>query len=329
MRNDRISRLARFNGEKRMNRFLLLVAFVLVIAPLGVPAAEPVGSQPEEGEYFRLAKKQGKRADIPVALDTAIVRFEGEPADDGKPPLRVDLVAAIHVGDKEYYEELNERFKQYETVLYEMVMPEGTTVDAKTFSRDKREERGNVLSAFQDGMSKMLQLEHQLDHIDYTASNFVHADLSAEEFLGRISDRGDLFATVFRTFLLGLSNQNEKDSAKFEGRMLATIFVKNKALALKRAFSEEMVGRLKDSVWVFSGDEGSALITDRNAIALERLREQIRAGKRNIAIFYGGAHLPEFAESLQNEFHLQPTETTWVLAWDMTADRSGRPKCER
>ncbi len=327
MRNERISRFARFNGEKWRNRFLLLVAFVLVVAPRGIPAAEPTDAQPVgAGEYFRLTRKPGKRAEIPVALETAIVRFEGKWGDGEKSPLHVDLIAAIHVGDKEYYEELNERFKQYEIVLYEMVMPEGTTVDAKTFSREKRGERGNFLSAFQDGMSKMLQLEHQLDHIDYTAGNFVHADLSAEEFLARISDRGDLFATVFRTFLLGLSNQDEKTSARFEGRMLATFFVKNKALALKRSFSEEMVGRLEDSVWIFSGEEGSALITDRNAIALERLREQIRAGKRSIAIFYGGAHLPEFAESLQNEFQLQPTETTWVLAWDMTADRSARKK---
>ena len=71
-------------------------------------------------------------------------------------------------------------------------------------------------------------------------------------------------------------------------------------------------------MWIIAGDEGSAIITDRNAIALKRLREQIDAGKKKIAIFYGAAHLKEFAQSLQKEFQMEKINTDWIVAWDLT-----------
>ena len=67
----------------------------------------------------------------------------------------------------------------------------------------------------------------------------------------------------------------------------------------------------------FGGEEGSTLITDRNAAALTVLRREIAAGRRRIAIFYGAAHMDDFDQRLQEDFGLQPRETVWLEAWDL------------
>ena len=46
----------------------------------------------------------------PLAMETAVVRYVS--AD--RPGVAVDLVGAVHVGDKSYYDELNKLFETYE-----------------------------------------------------------------------------------------------------------------------------------------------------------------------------------------------------------------------
>ena len=53
----------------------------------------------------------------PRALQTAVATYEIENG-----PFRgakVDLIGAVHVGERSYYRELNRRFKDYDAVLYE------------------------------------------------------------------------------------------------------------------------------------------------------------------------------------------------------------------
>jgi hypothetical protein len=71
----------------------------------------------------------------------------------------------------------------------------------------------------------------------------------------------------------------------------------------------------------FAGEGGSAIITDRNKIALNVLKEQMAAGKKRIGIFYGAGHLQDMDQRLREEFHLQPTSITWLTAWDLTEKR--------
>ena len=50
------------------------------------------------------------------------------------------------------------------------------------------------------------------------------------------------------------------------------------------------------------GPEGSTLISGRNEVALDGLRKQIAAGKRKIAIFYGGGHMADMQKRLEADF---------------------------
>jgi len=264
-------------------------------------------------DFMRVSKPEGKR--LPVSYDIAIVKFADE-----KNEVQIDLIGAVHIGDKEYYAELNEIFKKYDAVLYELIADEDTKPTG-------RNESSNLLSSIQSGMGSMLALDFQLAHIDYRAKNMVHADMSPAEFASRMSERGDFTQMFFRAMTLS-SKKNSEDAAKEEdrmlGRMLGSFLVSsNPALSFKRLLAEEMMSQIDDATWIIGGD-GSAIITDRNATALKVLSRELQNGKKKIAIFYGAAHLPEFVKSLEKDFNMTRTGMDWIVAWDLTKDKSAR-----
>ena len=266
-------------------------------------------------DFIRISKPEGQR--LPVSYDTAVARFVDE-----KNNAEVHLVGAVHIGDKEYYLELNEIFKKYDAVLFELVADEGVKPDREKTSG----ESPSMLSALQSGMGTALALEHQLDHINYRAGNMIHADLSPAEFARRVSERGDLVQMFYRAMILGAKKSGgdaQKEELRMQGRLLGSFFAADPALSLKRVLAEEMINQLDEAGWVIGG-EGSAIITDRNDAALQVLRRELENGKKKIAIFYGAAHLPEFAKSLENDFQMKKTGVDWVIAWDLTRDQSAR-----
>ncbi|MEM9660340.1 MAG: hypothetical protein AAF961_18400, partial [Planctomycetota bacterium] len=175
---------------------LILLAALAVLAPsvrrcsagespaLADKDEQTQRESPQLGEkWVRLVRdKSGK----PLAMQTAIVRYapvgEGETSGAGAPARYLDLVGAVHVGDRSYYAALNQRFRSYDAVLYELVAPEGTVVP-----KGRGTSNSNPLGALQNGMKTMLEVEHQLDRVDYTKRNFVHADLSPREFAEAMS----------------------------------------------------------------------------------------------------------------------------------------------
>ena len=267
-------------------------------------------------DFMRIVKPEGKK--LPVSYDIAIAKFADE-----KNNVQVDLVGAVHIGDKEYYADLNKIFKRYDAVLYELVAEEG----AKPNTETGKNESQSALSALQSGMGNVLALDFQLAHIDYHAKNMVHADLNPTEFAQRVSERGDLLQMLFRAMMLAVKKSKDKEAQegelRLQGRVLGAFLASDPALSLKRVLVEEMMNQLDDGIWVIGGDD-SAIITDRNAAALKVLSRELKNGKKKIAIFYGAAHLPDFAKSLEKEFNLKHTGTDWVIAWDLTKDRSAR-----
>src|SRR3954454_22896760 len=56
----------------------------------------------------------------PQAMETCIVHYV--PAKEGdRPGLSVDLIGAVHVGEKSYYDQLNKAFEKYDALLFELV----------------------------------------------------------------------------------------------------------------------------------------------------------------------------------------------------------------
>ncbi len=261
-------------------------------------------------EWVRVAYSEDQ---LPRAMQVAIVRYRGQAKAN---PLVVDLIGAVHVGDASYYRALNKRFRQYDALLYELVAPEGTVIAPE----DAGKNRG-VVSSMQNSMKTMLKLEHQLEKIDYARPNFVHADMSPDEFFKSMDDRGEgLVQMYFRMMGQSIAAQSKQ---KAEGKsvdldLMMALFSPDRARRLKIVFAQQMT-QMESFLGGMSGEAGSTLITERNKAALAVLRREIEAGKKHLGIFYGAGHLSDMHERLGKEFSLVAEEITWLDAWDLTA----------
>ena len=250
----------------------------------------------------------------PTSLQTAVVRYQGIGANKH---LKVDLIGAIHVGDKAYYEKLNKEFEQYDSLLYELVAPEGTKIPRG----GRKGGSGHPVGALQDGMKQWLDLEHQLTIVDYTKENFIHADMSPEQFSQSMKDRDESFTKLFFR-LMGRSmamqgRMQAQGKASPDAQILAALFSSDRSRQLKIAMAGQF-DEMESMLTGFGGPEGTTIIAGRNEVALKVLRERIEKGEKLLGIFYGAGHMVDMDKRLRKDFALEPTKTRWIDAWDLT-----------
>ncbi len=266
------------------------------------------------------------RNEEPLALQTAITRYRPQQGE-----LVVDLIGAIHIGEADYYEQLNRQFEEYDVVLYELVAPAGTRVPAG----GKRTQTGqgplNLVAWLQQQAKSSLGLQSQLEKVDYQKSNLRHADMSPADISQKMAERGDSALTIGLSAMSELLRQQNVAAPSPENREMITevanegIFeLMNNPLKLKRMMASQFA---QSGVMELGLGEtlNQLLITDRNAAAIEVLRKEIATGKSKIAIFYGAAHMPDFERHLRDDFGLEKTKQVWVDAWDLTKAGPKKP----
>jgi hypothetical protein len=251
-----------------------------------------------------------------IGMQTAIVRYASKASRGSEAPVAVDLIGAVHVADIAYYRELNRQFKQYDALLYELVAPEGTVVP-----KGRGTSNSNPIGALQNGIKSLLALDHQLEEIDYTRPNFVHADMSPDQFLQAMKDRNESFLQMyFRLLGQAMAQQSEMaasgESLDFE--LFSALLSNDRPRRLKIALAKQLA-EMESLLVSFGGEEGSVIITERNKMALKVLKEQLAAGKRKVGIFYGAGHLNDMDERLRKEFGLEPVSINWLTAWNLSA----------
>lgn len=273
--------------------------------PADIKAVEPL-------KFIRVVRDSHDR---PIALETAVGHYVSTAA--GK-PFSVDLIGCIHVADKKYYDALNEHFTRYGAVLFELVMPEGASLEGLG-----RRESNHPIARVQQSLPKILDLEYQLKLIDYTAKNFVHADLSPDEMAKAIKSRGDSGGSVFIKVFFDILKESNKQAEAREKRgdfaefqLLAALFDSNRPLALKRLMADQM--ELVESGTGLGATLDTILVQDRNGAAMRVLANQIKKGTQKIAIFYGAAHMPDFDRRLTQELKLKREAMNWDRAWDLS-----------
>ncbi|QDT37161.1 hypothetical protein [Stratiformator vulcanicus] len=266
----------------------------------------------EETEWVRLLRTEGGKA---KALETSIVRFT-------KGDTVVDLIGAIHVGDKAYYEALNDRFEDYEAVLYELVAEKDAIKKGTRAAKNDRGASMSLIGSMQTGMKDLLELEHQLSLIDYRADNMVHADMSPKQFAEKMQERGESWFTMFMNIMTkSMAAQSKSGRPPSDFEIIAMLFDKDRATKLKGLMAEQFT-QMDVLTDTFSGPDGSTIITERNAVALDELKKQLAAGQTEIGIFYGAGHMPDMEERLIEDFGFERGETTWLTAWNIAGDDS-------
>jgi hypothetical protein len=280
-------------------------------------AKKASGTNNEFLEFMRIRRDSRKR---PVALETSITRYEGVNSDGKK--FFVDLIGVVHVGEREYYLALNEQFQQYDATLYELVAPEGTRIPKGGRAAMDEGEGVNPIAALQLGMKSMLGLEFQLDHIDYTASSLVHADMSPEEFFESMKKNEESVGRMLINSLgSSMAMQNKGQSAEIG--LALSMFSKDPTKSLRRTMAEQMQD-MEGGMTIFNGKDGSTIINHRNSKVMEVLRSELKKGHDELAIFYGAGHLPDMQKKLLEDFQMKRAGKFWLTAWDLNIKRDDK-----
>lgn len=266
----------------------------------------------QEPDYVRFVEDEKG-----ASLQTAVTSFTNAAG------ITVDLVGAVHIADKPYYEDLNKRFHGCDAVLYELV---GGPMPAKE-DMDKRERDPKLawLSDLHARLQKSLELSSQLAEIDYHAPNFVHADMTVRQFEGAKEKKGESFiGLMLKAFVVQGSQADGEVKGPGLIKLLEILCRTDSSTELKR-----LVGREFDSMETLmagmEADGGTVIVTERNKVALAQMDKLIAEGRKHLAVFYGAAHLPGM-EKMLIEKGFTKKQTEWLQAWTLPPEPKSPPK---
>jgi len=339
-----------------MNPRTLFTAVLLGLAPVS-ESAPPEGAA-GDGRFTRFEEDAtGAR------LQTGVGSYRNR---DG---VMVDLIGAIHIADKAYYERLNRRFTRYDAVLYEMVggsrekrmqwrsararveaarspragadpgalKPERSNESRTEASGKQREDKVAeedlrlVLEADREQaasgslawvhplyqtIEKSLGLTGQMSGIDYSRKNFVHADMTLAEFAAMQKEKDESFLTLWWKSVV-VQAVRPQDAPEQPGLLaIMESLCRQEGSAGLRRIAARTFGSLEGVLSGLESEDGTVILTERNKVALEVLARQIKLGKRNLAIFYGAAHLADMEKRLLSAGFVR-SGGEWFNAWEM------------
>ncbi len=292
---------------------LIISCCALLFAGGTLFAQDEKPSDQSTTEFIRFVKTGKKEGHVDTALKSYVREHD---------QVLVTLAAVVHVGDAVYYDQFQKLFESYDAVLYEMIRDEDAMPATKINS-------DHPISQLQIGMKTMLDLEFQLERIDYGKTNFVHADLDPESFADLQAERGEsLFGVLLRAAMEEQSRQNanpEQGLNPFE--LLFALGSDDRSHQLKFLLGQQMgnVEAMLGGVDKSGDGKGSAILSGRNEHVMKVLDEQIAAGKKKLVIFYGAGHMPDLEKRLNAEEFKKVTEH-WNVAWDITKKKAAAPK---
>jgi len=303
--------------------FLGAVGRALAVSLILLTGVANLRAESGGNELPPLVRIKGLKGKEAGALEVPVVHYRGS---EGSPS--VDFIGAVHIGDESYYKELNKRFSAYDAVLFELVG------DPKRLAEVRAARTSSALGRFQNALSELLGLSFQLDIINYSAANFVHADLTPEQLGEAMQARGESpLSLLTKALRLSLDPKYKREAEKsyradeeLEGINPLLIIMRGptaeERLRIKRMMARSMA--LSGSfLKALQGDIGLSLIQDRNRAALDVLASELASGKRKLALFYGSGHLEDLHPQLLKRFHLTMSGVEWITAWEIQAVGGG------
>ncbi len=269
---------------------LIIAALTLVPAAKEIPVPEKKAT-----DFIRVDRTKEK-----VLLQPAAVTYQ-------KNDIKVTLLGAVHIADKAYFADLNQRFKSYDRLLFEMI---GGDQIAKIKKQEAEglKPKSSVLASTYKLVSSFLKLADQKSEIDYLAKNFVHADLTMAEYQKLQKERDESLLSFALDAAQNADPKNQPSTLSLMTALMTGNSDKAKLLLIDALAGgdEAMAGLVNPSV----------IITDRNAKALEVLSAEIKKGHKNLGIFYGAAHFPDMEKSLLEQGY-KKTKQEWLTAWSV------------
>jgi hypothetical protein len=243
----------------------------------------------------------------------------------------VELIGAVHIADTDYYKALNEQFRSYEVLLFELVdgqklkdekigdlvSTKGTKTPTAEIAAEEEEQSNPAfafLRAMMTGVGSYLRLQYQTDGIDYHAKNFVHADVSMEQFQAMQEKNGESFSQLFQKAMesemkRGFSKQYETTG----GQVLLALLGDSSGIKISMA---KLLGNIEDMGEDLGFGADSVIVGERNRVALEVFDSEVKTGRKKLGIFYGAAHLEDMENRLEKRGYKRSGER-WLTAWNI------------
>ena len=277
-------------------KFYLLLFFLLNTLYLSAKTNEA-----DFGEFIRYTPTPG-------ILETSVIKFSNSKGQS------VDLISAVHVGSISYYRELNEEFSKHDALLYELIIPE----ELKGRQLPSNLDSDSGVSGLQGMLARSMGLATQMSRIDYTAENFVHADLTTEGLQEKMAERQESLIGYLMQNMLNADTSSQRDigvsDQEFAQLNLMAVLSGTGTKRDKSILRKVFGSTLASSGGVLSSMGKTAIISERNEAAMTVLHEQIHQGNQNLAIFYGAAHMPDLRRRLLKDGWIQG-ESKWLRVW--------------
>ena len=277
----------------------------LAVLALSLAAMNPLVGQ-ESSEYVRFIPGAGQWEG---ELQTAIVSFENDAG------VQLNLVAAVHLGEEEYYAALNDFFTTQDVVLYELVAePDQVPV------RGAGNTSTSLIGFIQQAMAGFLNVGFQLEEIDYSRPNFLHADLTPSQLDALMAGKNENFFTMFLNLAMAqMAQQNASPDEPLSSftmlSLMSALNAEDQNNALKFLFAEEL-GRSGGLIVGEELEQGLTILGDRNKAALRVFSEALQnPGFRRVSIFYGAAHMPGIEREITATMGFSRVDLRWQQAW--------------
>ncbi|HON06811.1 MAG TPA: hypothetical protein PLW02_01785 [Verrucomicrobiota bacterium] len=310
----------------------LRFCFILVIFAIAAGCAtnkketyEPVvyTSSENPAPYLKVVRIPNEKLELQVAVRRFVPK-KGNGAE-------IWLVGVTHIGESNYYSNLQALLNKMTVVLYEGVGFERTNQNQSTKPKTQNiTEKRTTDSSFQSKLAHTLGLVFQLDAIDYDKSNFKNCDMTVSQiqnvFTAQLATNKSVSPEGLREW--------EKIKQIYQGESLSTLLMEYalkfigsspRMVSLVKILFIETLGKIQGDVNEWSGlptgvkDLFQVLIQERNNLIISHLKEELSKSKKNskIALFYGAAHMSDLEKRLVKELNYRPLDQIWYKAFSV------------
>jgi hypothetical protein len=179
-------------------------------------------------------------------------------------------------------------------------------------------------------LADMLNLEFQLDAIDYGGENWRCSDMTMSQLSRAMAARGIDFGDFGAAggSLAGSGLPGKLVALLVRAIKLADIMFDGVMSDMAKVMMIEVLGDPAITEQAlqtqFGGGFGEVLIGERNQVVMDDLKRIIDTEPRvkSIAIFYGAAHMPDFVTRLKDQLNYEPTEGEWITAIEVDVTRT-------
>lgn len=277
---------------------------------------------PEVKPYVRV-----RTANNSNVLELQIALRQFKPATNGP---AIWLSAVSHLGEKSYYEGLQEHLARRTLVLFE-----GIQGGAGKVAQEKSD-----LSGLQAELARSLGLVFQMDAIDYQRENFRNSDLSVPEIRELLASRaanGTRSEAGGDFDLLMQLMRGESDLSGPITYVLKLVGGHEGLQGLGRLALLELLGAIGGDPGKISAMPESmkqleeVLLEGRNQAVLRDLVATLPRLEtdQSVSMFYGAAHMADLERRLRDHLGYQPSREVWLTAFSVDIQRSGITNSQR